>query len=305
MRAQLGFVVVAIVSALVAGCGASGSASGGSPAASPAPVGSPKPAASLEYALIDRFGPPWYCDPDAYPIGRDEEQQAIARWPEVQRDEETLNVIRARLGMANGAFTNAQKLAVYREWKRLGAVVLDPVGNGRYRFDYRAEPAQSGGEGTRTAGLIDAAGGIDVEQQSAATAPNCPICLDAAAPVDTPLGPVAVAGLVDGAPVWTVDSSGRRVVAFVLAVRSVEAPVGHELVHLVLADGRELLASPGHPLADGRALGDLAPGDVVNGSTVATATRVASGPRTWDLLPSGGTGIYLVDGIALRSTLAG
>jgi hypothetical protein len=72
----------------------------------------------------------------------------------------------------------------------------------------------------------------------------------------------------------------------------------------VLADGRELFASPGHPLADGRALGAVTTGDQVDGATVVSATRVPYGyGRTFDLLPAGPTGTYWADGIALGSTL--
>ena len=76
------------------------------------------------------------------------------------------------------------------------------------------------------------------------------------------------------------------------------------MVRLVLADGRSLAASPGHPLADGRLLGDLHVGDGVDGSAVVSADLVAyEGARTYDIVVSGPTGIYLVDGIALGSTL--
>jgi hypothetical protein len=72
----------------------------------------------------------------------------------------------------------------------------------------------------------------------------------------------------------------------------------------VLGDGRELFASPGHPLADGRLLGSITPGDVVDGGVVLRAGRVPYGSgTTFDLLPSGPTGVYWADGIPLASTL--
>src|SRR3954462_12356088 len=44
----------------------------------------------LKLALIDKFGPLWYCDPDIYPIARDTEtDRALARWPEVTSDRAT------------------------------------------------------------------------------------------------------------------------------------------------------------------------------------------------------------------------
>ena len=85
---------------------------------------------------------------------------------------------------------------------------------------------------------------------------------------------------------------------------SMTAPADHTVVHLVLADGRELFASPGHPLADGRPLGSIRTGDVVDGAVVLSAERVPYGAgTTFDLLPSGPTGLYWADGIPLASTL--
>jgi hypothetical protein len=76
------------------------------------------------------------------------------------------------------------------------------------------------------------------------------------------------------------------------------------VVRLVLADGRSVTASPGHPLADGRPLGELRARDVVSGSVVLSADPIRyDGARTFDLVVSGLTGTYLVDGIPLGSTL--
>jgi hypothetical protein len=76
------------------------------------------------------------------------------------------------------------------------------------------------------------------------------------------------------------------------------------MVSLRLADGRTLLASPGHRTADGRQLGDLAVGQALDGSTISHWELVPyAGDRTYDLLPSGPTGTYWADGILLSSTL--
>jgi hypothetical protein len=77
------------------------------------------------------------------------------------------------------------------------------------------------------------------------------------------------------------------------------------MVHVRLADGRELLASPGHRTADRRSLGSLASGDEVDGSTITLWELVPySGSRTYDLLPAGPTGTYWANGILLSSTLS-
>jgi len=90
----------------------------------------------------------------------------------------------------------------------------------------------------------------------------------------------------------------------VIEVGSMPVPAGHMMVHLVLADGRELLASPGHRTADGRALGALQKGDGLDGSTIMRRELVPdAGERTYDLLPAGPTGQYWANGILLSSTL--
>jgi hypothetical protein len=105
--------------------------------------------------------------------------------------------------------------------------------------------------------------------------------------------------------VWTASTDGKRVAAPVLETGSVAVPAGHLMVHLVLADGRELLASPGHRAADGRQLGTLLAGDRLDRSTVKLWELVPySGDRTYDLLPAGPTMTYWANGILLSSTLS-
>ena len=60
----------------------------------------------------------------------------------------------------------------------------------------------------------------------------------------------------------------------------------------------------GHPTADGRLLGQVRVGDVVDGAIVVRAELAAyGGGQTFDLMPSGGTGFYIADGVAVASTL--
>ena len=272
------------------------------PSASPGPV---LGLAALNYRLIDELGRPWYCDPDEYPVGRDEAASMRERWPQVEADTDVFEAIRRRLDLmvVDGVLSDEQRLAVYREWKLLNAVILDPSADGRFRFDHLAVPAAGATDGTRTAGTIDERGAITIDQQAASGEPICPICLDGATRIATPDGPRPVAELRSGDPIWTTDAAGRRVRGTVLAAASVAAPPSHRLVELVIADGRTLRASPGHPTADGRTIGDLGPGSVIDGAIVVSAEIVASGARTWDILPSGPTGTYWADGILLRSTL--
>jgi hypothetical protein len=133
----------------------------------------------------------------------------------------------------------------------------------------------------------------------------CPICLAAATLIATPGGEVRVTDIKPGMLVWTASRDGSRVAAPVVEVGSMVVPTGHVMVHLELADGRELLVSPGHLTADGRPLGSLAVNDELDGSRITVWELVPyGGSRTYDLLPAGQTGMYWANGILLSSTLA-
>ncbi len=141
--------------------------------------------------------------------------------------------------------------------------------------------------------------------QSSPPAGGCPICLSGDTLIDTPNGQVNVKELVVGASIWTVDMSGNRVATVILNVSRTQVQTTHEMVHLVLEDGRQLYVSPGHPTADGRRIGDLKVGDFLDGSRVVTAELVPYDyPYTYDLLPSGDTGFYWANGILVGSTLS-
>ena len=274
----------------------------------PPTSGPPLTQAELRYRLIDEFGPPWYCDPDEYPVPRgDEAEIALQRFAEVEADREAFAAILARLGIAAGAdLSDGQKLDIYRAWKQLNAVVLEPTGDGRFRFDYLNMPAPGASEGRRTAGTIDQSGTLNVEQQAPAGEPPCPICLAAGTRIETPDGEVAIQDIGVGMRVWSLDVAGRRIVATVMRVGRTPVPATHRVIRLVLDDGRVLRASPGHPLADGRPLGGLDVGDRVDGAFVVSATRQPyAGGSTFDLLPDGPTGAYIADGVPLGSTLIG
>ncbi|MDQ2934534.1 MAG: Hint domain-containing protein [Chloroflexota bacterium] len=99
-------------------------------------------------------------------------------------------------------------------------------------------------------GTIDAAGAIAVDRRDPAGPPPCPICLARGTHIATPDGQRPVEDLRPGMAVWTTDGAGQRVMGRVVAVGSTPVPATHQVVHLVLSDGRTLDLSPGHRLPD-------------------------------------------------------
>ena len=297
-------IVFTVSTALVAGC--VGAASGGPSASAGA---SPITEAAAKEALLVRFGSLVYCDPDYYPVARaDEASAATEHLAAMRADSAAWAAIAARQGFSPSSTPSGTGLlAAYREWKMLRALALTTSGGG-WTFD-----ALFGGTGpnastspsvTHVVGTIAADGRVHIDMQEPSGPRPCPICMARGTKIATPGGDVVVEALRPGDPVWTLDRLGRRVPAVVVQVGSTPVPAGHEVVRLVLADGRAVFVSPGHPLPDGRPVGDLRTGDPYDGSIVASADRIAyDGGRTFDLLPSGETGVYWANGIALGSTL--
>jgi Hint domain len=300
------FVLIAAM-LMLAACSSSAGASPG-PTIIPAQTGgAPLTAGQLRLLLMDTFGPHWYCDPDVYPVAHGDEQAlALQRFAEMQAEGDIFQYAALKLGIEPfGVLTDAEKLAIYQVWKVALSIPLDPIGDGTYRFDYLAQPAEGATSGTRTGGTIDANGKITIDQTASSGEPMCPICLARGTLIDTPDGEIAVDALRLGDTVWTLDATGNRIFGTVIAFGSTTAPADHRVIRFTLADGRSVTASPGHPLADGRTLGELAVGDLVDGSPVATLESLPySGGETFDLVASGPTGTYLSSGIPLGSTLA-
>ena len=272
----------------------------------PAPVvGTPLTVSPLKFKVMDLVGKPVYCDRDFYPIARDggEQASAIKQYPVIKADTEAYAAIVAHENLPGGDLTDAQKLVLYRAWKLLQAVALNPTG-ADYAFSYRI---QSTGAASYllVAGTVRVDGMVSVSSRTPTGPPACPICLAAATLISTPGGDVRVTEIKPGMLVWSVSADGARIVEPVLEIGNTQVPSGHLMVHLILADDRELLASPGHRTADGRQLGSLAWGDSLDGSTITTWEVVPyAGERTYDLLPAGPTGEYWANGILLSSTLS-
>lgn len=288
MAALVGFV-------LLVACGA----------ASGSPVGTPLNVYELKFKVMDTVGTPVYCDPDFYPVAREggEQASAVSQYPSIRAQADLYAAIAAHEHLPGGDLTDAQKLTVYRAYKLLNALVLTQNGN-EHAFEVRARSAtQSTVELVK--GTVRVDGVVTVSSRAASGPPNCPICLAASTLISTPGGAVRVVDITAGMLVWTTDRHGNRIAATVLEVGSTQVPAGHLMVHLVLADGRELLVSPGHKTADGRPLGSLSAGDRLDGSTVKLWELIPyDGDRTYDLLPAGATGAYWANGVLLSSTLS-
>lgn len=290
----------ALLLAAVALGACTGGANPSGPSASSATLAEP----ALKEALLVRFGDLAYCDPDLYPVARaDEEAAARDHVAEMRADRDAWIAIAGRVGFDPSATpTGGKLLAAYRQWKMLRAIQLAPATDGD-SFDAVFEGKD--GAIVHATGTIRPDGSIVVATQEPGRRPACPICLARGTRIATPAGEVAVEALSPGDPVWTLDESGRRVAGIVEAVGSTPVPPTHLVVALVLADGRTVRVSPGHPLPDGRPVGSVAAGDAVDGSSAVSVALVAyDGGRTFDLLPSGPTGVYWANGIALGSTLA-
>jgi hypothetical protein len=256
----------------------------------------------LKYLLLDAYPDYFWCDPDYYPIVREgqEQQNAISQFPATQGDQEEFVTILRRLQLpAQNGYSDEEKLAIYREHKKL-SFALQIVQAG---IDYDFSLRTGQGQGWRYEGAITTSGQISVRTK-ATSFNTCPICLPQGTLIDTPMGQVPVESLHVGALVWTLDSNGQRVSAPILTLSTTPVPSTWVLVSLTLADGRNLSVSPGHPSVDGQELGAYHAGDRLDGSDVISTDRLAYyAGFTYDILPSGPTGFYWANGIQIASTL--
>ena len=300
-------VITAEVSTVVA------STIGPIPTAGPLPTSEPPTAipplpssrlspTELKYKVLDQFPNFFFCDPDFYPVARDDEMSlALARFSEIQAIPEEFQAILNHNGLSGVAtFTDDQKLQIYRDYKKLNAVYFELVGD---KYQFQIQTRSEGGQGAIITGTINGNGSIAIQKQEPSF-PTCPICLAVGTLIDTPRGASAVEDLHVGDSVWTMNEWGQRVAGKILKLGSVRVPATHQVIHIRLSDGRELWASSGHPTADGRILGNLKVGDFLDQAQIILAERVHyQGSSTYDLLPSGETGFYWANGILMGSTL--
>ena len=257
----------------------------------------------LKYKVLDQFPDFFFCDPDFYPVARDDEASlALQRFPELQTNQEEFQAILNHNGLSGSTtFTDDQKLLIYRDYKKLNAVYFELVGD---KYQFQIQTGSESQQGFAIKGNIDGNGSIIVMERNSSF-PTCPICLAVGTLIDTPRGAIPVENLRVGDLVWTSNEAGERVPGRILKIGNVRVPARHQVIHVVLSDGRELWASPGHPTTAGRNLGDLRVGDLLDGAPITRLEQVPyKGTLTYDLLPSGETGYYWANGILMGSTLS-
>jgi len=254
----------------------------------------------MKYRLIDTIGPPLFCGPPVVRMPSDDEaSQEVAALR--SQDPTSFDAIVHHEKLDAAHLTAEDDRRIVQQVQVLQALPLQADGQ-LLRFDYIAgRPSPE-----HVVGTIDDHGVISLESHDPTQFPGrggCPICLAATTRIATPHGPILVSDLRAGMLVWTVDA-GKRVAAPIAIVRYTPAPFGHRVIRVVLADGRAVVASPGHPTGDGRRVGELNPGDLLDGSRVAMINVLPYSGDTWDLLPLSSTGTYWADGVLLGSTLA-
>ncbi len=93
----------------------------------------------LKYRLLAQFPDLFFCDPDFYPVARaDETDLARQHFTELQANPEEFNTILSHIHLAVlPTYTDEQKLLIYREHKKLAAIIFELAGEG-YHFQLQA-----------------------------------------------------------------------------------------------------------------------------------------------------------------------
>jgi hypothetical protein len=227
-------------------------------------------------------------------------QEAREQFRQIREERSRFADIRKRLGLTGvSEFSDEQKLSIYREHKRLEHAVTPAPSDGVYEFSLRVQE----GDGYEVIG-IGTSSGDSTDESKKSSFNTCPICLAVDSRIDTTQGPIPVSDIQEVMLVWTVGDDGERVALPVIAVGNTPAHESHDIVNVRLTDGRTLKASPGHPTADAIPLGEYRPGDMLDGTCVASVTLSPyREQRKYDLLLADGKGLHWVDGVLLRSTI--
>lgn len=256
--------------------------------------------AQLQLKLLRKHGLNW-CDGNAFPVYQPVSEEEIARQLaqyKVKNPSLFRAVQREFKIPQDREPTPKENEMTYSRFRRANAIALT-LKDDRYHFDFYAIlPRQQ-----KITGSIGKTGDIQIDQKTPGR-PRCPICLSASTRISTPAGPVQVTELRPGMQVWTRRADGKKQSEALLSVQKVPVPQSHQMLFLVLEDGRSLRVSPSHPDIQGRPLSDFKPGEMLDGSLIQSRKLVAyHAGFTYDLLPDGGTGHYWADGVLIGSTM--
>jgi hypothetical protein len=293
----LGTVLLGLTAALNSACVKQGTIT-----PPPPPSSTVYTVTQLKYRLIDKFSEPFFVDTDFYPVARMgiEEQNAAAQFPAIKANTEEFAAILQRLGLSDKTdYTTNETVAIYREHKKISLGIQMTASGELFNFSLRIGQNQ----GEHIAGTITKEGIITVTLREPSFN-TYPICLTRGTLIATPEGQIPVEEMRPGMKVWTIDVSGQRVASGVIKVSATPVPGSFRVVRVTLSDGRSVAASPGHPSADSRALGEYRVGDILDGAIIVSVESVDyHGGATFDLLPFGPTGAYWANNVLLMSTL--
>ena len=163
-------------------------------------------------------------------------------------------------------------VAVYRQYKELQAAVRLDANGEKFRFTIAVK---TNDEDRAIEGDIDRFGQITIAKNEP-TFLACQICPPASTLMETPNGSIPIWDLKPGMPIWTLDVKGERVVAPILKISKMPVSPEHRMVHLMLADGRDVWTSPGR----------------FYGASDEQTQTVPHEGETCDVLPAGDTGLY-------------
>jgi hypothetical protein len=223
------------------------------------------------------------------------------RFADIEQNAEFFQTILEHNGLASlVSFSKSQKLVVYNESKKLGSILLEPSSN---KYQFKLLTGSGKANGFVIEGEVDQNGNVTVSKRQS-TFLTCPVCLAVNTLIDTPDGSIPVQDLRKGMWIWTLDALGIRRAADVIDSIRRPVPVDFMILHLVLDDKRSLYVSASHPMTNGRGVGTLHVGDTLDGARVLIAEEVSyASDSTYDVLPSGDTGLYWANGILLKSSL--
>jgi hypothetical protein len=127
-------------------------------------------------------------------------------------------------------------------------------------------------------------------------------CASPDTPIATPTGERAIADLIPGDLVYSIDGDQIRAVPILRTNRT--PVVNHHVLRVTFDNGRSVEMTAGHPLADGYPLSVLRPGSELLGGTVVGVTSIRyTHAATYDVLPDSSSGAYFASGVLIGSTL--